>query len=276
LPSGTYGRHDYPDVFISMKRISSQDLKPKKRGNYSDTGLIQENGNSHRYIGGIDFESMQEITKPGLSLVLARELLKQLYAGVTDRRVVYDGNGKHIDTKILQAVFDDMVKVRAPHRSEWLDTRFCTPSEEIQKKECYDFLGSAGEEDYRGMERIEFSDWVAKWNSGITYPVFKNGSWEYVTEVLEECLLEDYCGCPKHAKDTEDEGIDFLDWLKNATSQGLPRKKSKHGKLNYEHPSMGGAIRFGASHNGFILACREHPENKYDSLGTRSVRTELD
>lgn len=95
----------------------------------------------------------------------------------------------------------------------------------------------------------------------ITYHKFVDGTFKEATEPLEDCLMED-----------KTPGIDLEDWLKNPTSQGLPRKKCKAGKLYYWHPRNGTVAGFGADSDRAVLYCDRNPQSSNADLGVRSAR----
>ena len=90
----------------------------------------------------------------------------------------------------------------------------------------------------------------------ITYHKFVDGKFVEVTEELEDCLMQDRL-------------IDMNDWLRNPTSQGLPRKKCKEGKLSYWFPREGAVARFFANSDWAGLDCFRDPRDSGAEFGVR-------
>jgi len=128
---------------------------------------------------------------------------------------------------ILRSVFEDITKVQSPYRAEWFDTRFSRAGRDMK----------------------------------ITYPIYKGNHWEYITEDLQDCLMEN-----------KTPGIVLDDWLKNATPQGLPLKDSKQGNLYYWVPIDERVAGFGANSDGACLSCDGDPTDRNGALGVRCVR----
>ena len=78
------------------------------------------------------------------------------------------------------------------------------------------------------------------------------------SEPLEQCLMQD-------------QRIDLTDWLKNPTSQGLPKQRIKQGSLYYWHPRADYVARFGANSVRANLDCYRSPDDADPSLGVFSV-----
>ena len=96
----------------------------------------------------------------------------------------------------------------------------------------------------------------------ITHLVFDtNGQPQEVTEQLDqETLMED-----------KTPGISLEDWLKKATPQGLPKKKTKSGSLYYWSPGNGTVARFRAYSDRVGLSCLRDPQDSASRLGVRPV-----
>lgn len=156
LPSGKYGKHDYPDVEIAMTRLGYTPEVEK----IAKSKRITLANNSQGYIGNIDYQQAfilpRELGGTALSIVLFKEFLKLLQAGMNGK-TVYNGKGDKIAKTQLETFYNDVTQVRNPLRIEWLDSKF-----EEQGGKMY-----------------------------ITYPVFKGNKWDYVKEPLEECLMQD-------------------------------------------------------------------------------------
>jgi len=156
LPSGKYGKHDYPDVEIAMTRLG---YTPEVEKAAKRKGLTLAN-NSQGYIGNINHQQAvmlpRELGGTALSVILFKEFLKLLQAGINGRSI-YNGKGDKIAKTQLGTFYNEITQVRNPLRIEWFDSKF-----EEQGGKIY-----------------------------ITYPIFKSNKWDYVKEPLEECLMED-------------------------------------------------------------------------------------
>ncbi|MBS3146737.1 hypothetical protein J4471_03500 [Candidatus Woesearchaeota archaeon] len=84
---------------------------------------------------------------------------------------------------------------------------------------------------------------IKKENKKIYYMKFIKGSLLAVEEELDKDTL------------MEDKQINLDDWLRNPTSQGLPRKNAKTGEFNYWYPRNGVVAGFGASSGRAYLDC---------------------
>jgi len=238
LPAGTYGKHDYPDLLIGMRRLSyNSDVEAVNQRNgwqIKNTAKVVDVNHSYDYIGNINHEQAiqlnQELGNATPSLVLGREFLRLLDSGINSKKKVYDGAGKTLDGVILRRVFDDITKVQDPRRAEWFDTGFSGTKKDMK----------------------------------ITYPVYTENHWEYTTEDLEDCLMKNRIL-----------GIVLDDWLTNSTSQGLPLKDSKKGELSYRYPKNKRVARFGAYSIWFGLDCGWYPSYAYASLGVRCMRAKI-
>ena len=89
----------------------------------------------------------------------------------------------------------------------------------------------------------------------------EDGTLIKTTEPLEECLMQNKIP-----------GIDLGDWLRNPTSQGLPRKDTPDGDLHYWHPINNAIARFGADSGGAGLVCFLDPQYSSSALGVRAAR----
>lgn len=69
-------------------------------------------------------------------------------------------------------------------------------------------------------------------------------------------------------------GISIESWLKNPTSQGLPRRDVEAGDLFYWYPRNGAVARFVAGVGGAGLDCYGDPFYRSGSLGVRAVKRE--
>jgi len=115
--------------------------------------------------------------------------------------------------------------------------------------------------------RAEFSgNKFTKTKSGVTTTYFtinKGGKLEKVTEPLDnETLLED-------------QKIDLNAWLKNPTSQGLPKTNTSNGSTWYWPPRDSAVAVFYANTFRAGLFCYGNPDNSNASLGVREVRAKF-
>ncbi len=67
-------------------------------------------------------------------------------------------------------------------------------------------------------------------------------------------------------------GISIESWLKNPTSQGLPRRDVEAGDLFYWYPRNGAVARFVAFVGRAFLDCGRVPSDKSGDLGVRAVK----
>jgi len=231
LPAGTYGRYDYPDLLIGMQRLSYnsdvQAVNQRKGWQIANTATAP-----YEFIGNINHEQAiqlnQELGNATPSLVLGREFLRLLDSGINTKNKVYDGAGKTLDEAILKQVFDDITKVKGSWRAEWFDTKFSGTGKDMK----------------------------------ITYSIYKGNHWEYTTEDLQDCLMENRIP-----------GIVLKDWLKNATSQGLPLSGARSGnKMYYWSPQDECVAGFYANSDRAGLNCVRDPTDCYGALGVRCVR----
>ena len=65
-------------------------------------------------------------------------------------------------------------------------------------------------------------------------------------------------------------GIDLDDWLSNPTKQGLPKSKTKEGKLYYWSPEDGRAAGFYVNSGSANLNCGWDPDGRSSALGVRA------
>lgn len=114
-----------------------------------------------------------------------------------------------------------------PWRLEWLDAYF-----EKRKDGLYVLTGNQ-----ENFKKTEEDLYVLTGNNANA-------------QKLENALMED-----------RESGISFKSWLKNSTSQGLPRSNiiEGDGDLNYLPPKNGKVAGFEVSSDGFILDCELDP-----------------
>ncbi|TSC65176.1 MAG: hypothetical protein G01um101477_587 [Candidatus Doudnabacteria bacterium Gr01-1014_77] len=231
LPEGKYGKYDYPDLLIGMQRLSYnaevEAVNTRKSWEWKNTAKDAASAHTYDFIGNMNHQQAIELNRElgniTLSTVLGREFVKLLREGI-DGRIMYGGDRNPVVREKLIEVYNDMTEKRDPWRSEWFDTKFTARGE--------------------GFD--------------VTYPIFKNDGWEYVTEELEEHLKEKKC-------------INMNDWLLHSNLHGLPRPGSTGSDLYYWPPSNGSVARFGAYSDWSRLGCGGYPAGRSASLGVRAV-----
>ena len=127
LPAGNYGGRDYPDLLIGMNRISYTD---KRVQNAAGKLYPQQqfSDNDRGFMGGINHQQALDITRElggfTLSVLLEREFIRNLKKGIDTNFKVFDGSGKRVASNILSGIYDEILKVQNPWRSEWNADRF--------------------------------------------------------------------------------------------------------------------------------------------------------
>lgn len=151
----------------------------------------------------------------------------------------YDGLGKKVASSKLASILDDIVTVRAPYRSEWLDADF-----KVQEKLKI----------FKGKILMNYEHTIV---NGKPDPQRPN-------EILEGYLAKD-------------KTIDFDDWLARATYQGLPPPDIKDGSLYYWKPlkDNNSVAWFVANSGRTGLDCDGDPTNTDSSLGVRPARKKI-
>ena len=96
----------------------------------------------------------------------------------------------------------------------------------------------------------------------VTYHKFVNGKLKKVTELLD----------PDTLMEKRTPGISLEDWIENPTSQGLPRKSVKEGRLCYWQPTKGCVSGFDSFLGGYVLDCNWNFLVSYSELGVAVVR----
>jgi len=136
----------------------------------------------------------------------------------------------------ISSILDEILTVRNPWRSEWLDAKF----EVVDKT-----LGMFG-----GKTLIHYDH------------RFSNGSLQAgKSEPLDDYLTSD-----------KKPGISLDDWLENANKYGLPKPDVKEGELYYWHPRNGTVAGFVADSGGAGLYCSEGPSVRDGVLGVRAAK----
>ncbi|MDO8564194.1 MAG: hypothetical protein Q7R87_04245 [Nanoarchaeota archaeon] len=151
----------------------------------------------------------------------------------------YDGLGKKLSTARLKTIYEDIVAVRDPWRSEWLDADFKV----LGKK-----FGTFG-----GKVAMHYEHKIV------------NGT---LTPSRANEVLVGYC-----AKD-KTPGISLDDWLARATYQGLPPADVKDGALYYWQPGKddNSVAGFCADSGRAGLNCVRDPSLTVATLGVRAAR----
>ena len=213
LPGKTHGRYSYPDLLVSNERT---------------------------HLGKDWNDAQKELHKEDSFMLTIRQFVD--YLNLLKTGTAYDGSGKQVGKSKLDAMLSDIVEVKAPWRSEWLDAKFALQTTNS---------GWLGKKQPRAMQP-----------RAITYHKIKpNGALEEVTEFLKDDLTED-----------KTLGIDLEYWLQNATSQGLPPSNSKDGNLRYWEPSDDAVAGFVADAVRAYLDCHGSQQSSNPALGVRAVK----
>ncbi len=146
----------------------------------------------------------------------------------------HNGKGNSVDKATLDKILDEILTVRSPWRSEWLDAKFSKKTSGI-------------------LNRSE--QWY------IDYHKINNGNLEEVTEKLDECLMND-----------KTPGISLDSWLSNATTQGLPSKDIPNGDLYYWNPRDKTVAGLDADSDGASLDCYGGPGVSVAGRGVRRTK----
>lgn len=203
LPSKSHGNYSYPDLLVAMDRTHQG-----KNWTDAHAALHQEDAFMINIRQFVDF-------------------LNLLKSGA-----VLDGTGNPVPQPRIQSILDEILTVRSPWRSEWLDAKFEVKGGNI--------LGM-GKETYVNYDYRNGQSTVAK-------------------------KLADYLKLDKTP------GIDIDDWLANADQYGLPKESVKQGNLYYWYPRDGAVARFYAVSGRADLYCSWVPSYSDASLGVRAAR----
>src|SRR3989344_4298872 len=95
LPGATHGSYTYPEMLVAMERTHHG-----KNWNDAHELLVKENAYMLTIRQFVDFLSLLKSGK------------------------AFDGNGRQLDKGKLEDVLNDIIEVREPWRSEWLDAKF--------------------------------------------------------------------------------------------------------------------------------------------------------
>lgn len=125
LEGQDYGAgNKYDNCLVSMARNSYSpeiaEIGKKLNCNVQNTS---KDSLGREFIGNINWaEALKlNLSLGGKTLTLRQyaDFLKLLKSGKA-----YDGNGKKIDSKVLEKIFNDITQVKAPWRAEWIDGDF--------------------------------------------------------------------------------------------------------------------------------------------------------
>jgi len=154
----------------------------------------------------------------------------------------FDGRGKSIDKRKLDSVLDDILTVRDPWRSEWLDADFKVLDKKLKV--------------FGGKVVMNYEHRIVNGNLSASRK----------DEVMEGYLAQD-----------KKPGIDVNDWLSRATYQGLPPQDVGEGKLWYWQPGKdnNSVAGFYAYSGRAGLFCYWDPSLRNSNLGVRAVRKKI-
>ncbi|MDP1695976.1 MAG: hypothetical protein Q8L29_03620 [archaeon] len=209
LPGATHGKYNYPDTLVSMERRHfNKDWISAHAALYSDDEYM-------------------------LTIRQFADFLALLKTGKA-----FDGAGSQVDPQRIEGILDEILTVRNPWRSEWLDAKF-------ENKGGILGLGSKLHinYDHRFLSGV---------NSGLSH--------QYSEEV--DCLMTD-------------KQIDISDWLNNANEHGLPTKNTSGGQIYYYYPRNGRVAWFLAYSGWAYLDCDRDPTYSDTSLGVRPAREKI-
>lgn len=129
LKGRSHGVYSYPDLVVSMHRL----------GYDAEVGRVAESlgfhvGNTGQeqdgtaYIGSIRWEEALKLNLTLGNFTLnprqGLDLLIDVKKGISGERKLYDALGNKVGADRLRVLYNEIVEVRSPRRSEWLDARF--------------------------------------------------------------------------------------------------------------------------------------------------------
>jgi len=128
LEAKQHGNYSYPDLLVSIHRLGLTNEVEQAAGKLSlKVSNTAQEQDGHQYIGNIQWEPalklnllLGNLTLNPRQFIDFKELLEE---GIKGKKV-YNGSGMLIDSKVLEGVYDEIFKVRAPWRAEWLDADF--------------------------------------------------------------------------------------------------------------------------------------------------------
>lgn len=206
LPGQTHGSYSYPDLLVA-----------------AETTYQNKNWN----------QVHEELKKEDSFMLNPRQFadfLKLLKSGNA-----FDGNKNKVDSKELEQILKDILEIRNPWRSEWLDHKYSSKSKGL----------------FKGSQLC------------VTYHKFdSSGKLVEVTEDLDsDTLMEDKT--PR---------IHLEEWINNSNNQGLPRSRISDGGLYYWKPTEGRVAGFRACAGGVNLGCDRDPLGSNSGLGVRHAK----
>lgn len=212
LPGRTHGSYSYPQIYVAMER-----------------SYLNEDWN----------QAHESLRKEDAFMLNPRQFVD--FLALLKSGNAYDGTNQKIAESRLTEILNEIVEVRNPWRSEWLDAKFT----KVQT----------------GKKLIV----LPKNEMHVTYHTH-DGSGKLVekTELLQDCLMED-----------KTPGIDFDYWLANATKQGLPPANCQSGQMYYWNPRDGRVARFYAGSDWADLYCDGNATDTNSRLGVRAARTKI-
>ncbi|MBI2671838.1 hypothetical protein HYX16_02800 [Candidatus Woesearchaeota archaeon] len=222
--------NEHPDLLVAKNRLA-HNAEVEKAG--EKLGLNLQN-NNQGYIGNINWEQALKLNKElgnfTLNPKLFAEFLKLLKSGKA-----FNGEGNQVSSGELEQILNEIVEVRNPWRSEWLDSKYVKQG---------GILGIGSK-------------------LAVTYNKFdSSGNLVDVPEILD----------PDTLMQTKTPGINSDDWRDNPNSQGLPRSNIKDGSLYYWPPIEGRVAWFGADAGGAVLGCDGYPLDSDADLGVRGAK----
>lgn len=136
----------------------------------------------------------------------------------------------------IEHILDEVLTVREPWRSEWLDAKFEVVNKTLKL--------------FGGKTLIHYDH------------RFSNGQ----LKAGKSEPLDDYLATDKKP------GISLDDWLENANKHGLPKPDVKSGELYFWHPRDGRVAMFFADSGGAFLDCVSVPAVSSGRLGVRVAK----
>src|SRR3989344_6260812 len=222
--------NEHTDLLIAKNRLAydSEVEKASKK-----LGLNLQN-NSQGYIGNINREQALKLNNELNSFTLNSKLFAEFLKLLKSGRAL-DGTKKQVNSRELETILKEIIEVRNPWRSEWLDNKYSKSGGVLG-------IGS---------------------KLSVTYHKFdSSGKLIEVTEPLDSDTL----------MENKTPGISLEDWVNNPNSQGLPKSNVPDGSLYFWHPREGRVARFVADADGADLYCLGYPDGSDGVLGVRVAK----
>jgi len=123
---------DYPDLLIATHKLGyTPEVEQAAKALNLTLQNTAEEKDGHKYIGNIQHQQALDVTKAlqGFTLPLPqyKDFLRLLNSGNA-----YDGKGNQIPSTQLTKILNEVLEVRSPWRSEWLDAKFTKSGEKLQ------------------------------------------------------------------------------------------------------------------------------------------------